>query len=229
MKEEGKKAEKWDEWEEFGAESELSEPERIYRVGCPVEGAVIPLTVIPDVTFAYGMLGPGVGIRPEKEIVLAPFDGEVSALFETRHAVGLTSDEGGVEVLIHVGINTVELNGAFLTALVKAGEKVKAGQPLLKFDRAKIEAAGYNTTVAVLVSNVYLFPRIRVLGYGKKKEMERMGQESTKSERKTDYGKGKEDGGGNYIHGCGFCPVVYGCGKKGGVMRLCKRKGLYGD
>ena len=96
----------------------------------------------------------------------------MSALFETRHAVGLTSDEGGVEVLIHVGINTVELNGAFLTALVKAGEKVKAGQPLLKFDRAKIEAAGYNTTVAVLVSNVYLFPRIRVLGYGKKKEME---------------------------------------------------------
>ncbi len=172
MKEEGKKAEKWDEWEEFGAESELSEPERIYRVACPVEGDVIPLTEIPDVTFAYGMLGPGVGIRPEKEIVLAPFDGEVSALFETRHAVGLTSDEGGVEVLIHVGINTVELNGAFLTALVKAGEKVKAGQPLLKFDRAKIEAAGYNTTVAVLVSNVYLFPRIRVLGYGKKKEME---------------------------------------------------------
>lgn len=172
LKEEWKTTEKWDESEEFGAETELSEPERIYWVACPVEGKVIPLTEIDDVSFAYGMLGPGVGILPEKERVLAPFDGEVSALFETKHALGLTSDEGGVEVLIHVGINTVELKGAYLTALVKAGEKVKAGQPLLEFDKEKIEAAGYNTTVAVLVSNVYLFPRIRVMGYGKKREME---------------------------------------------------------
>lgn len=160
------------EWEEFGAGAELTEPDRIYTVVCPVEGTVIPLMEIPDTTFAYGMLGPGVGILPEREVVLAPFDGEVSALFDTKHAVGLTSDIGGVEVLIHVGINTVELKGAYLTALVKAGEKVKTGQPLLEFDKVKMEEAGYNTTVAVLVSNVYLFPRIQVLGYGKKKEME---------------------------------------------------------
>lgn len=160
------------ELEEFGAGAELTEPDRIYAVACPVEGTVIPLMEIPDTTFAYGMLGPGVGILPEKEVVLAPFDGEVSALFDTKHAVGLTSDTGGVEVLIHVGINTVELKGAHLTALVKAGEKVRAGQPLLEFDKTKMEEAGYNTTVAVLVSNVYLFPRIQVLGYGKKKEME---------------------------------------------------------
>lgn len=172
MKEEWKKTEEWDEPEEFGSDAELSEPERIYRVACPVDGTVIPLTEIKDITFACGMLGPGVGILPEKETILAPFDGEVSALFETKHALGLTSDEGGVEVLIHVGINTVELKGAYMTALVKAGEKVKAGQPLLEFDKEKIEAAGYNTTIAVLVSNVYLFPRIQVLGYGKKGEME---------------------------------------------------------
>lgn len=160
------------EQEEFGCEAELTEPDRIYQVACPVEGAVIPLAEIPDTSFAYGMFGPGVGILPEKEVVLAPFDGEVSALFDTKHAIGLTSDMGGVEVLIHVGINTVELKGAYITALVKAGEKVKAGQPLLEFEQEKIKEAGYNTTVAVLVSNVYLFPRIRVLGYGKKKEME---------------------------------------------------------
>lgn len=181
MKEEEKKKE-MDEMEigtesfqmedEFGAEAELSEPDRIYSVACPVEGKVIPLAEIPDTTFAYGMLGPGVGILPKEDVVRAPFDGEVSALFDTRHALGLTSDDGGVEVLIHVGINTVELKGAHMTALVRAGEKVKEGQELLRFDRKKIEEAGYNTTVAVLVSNVYLFPRIRVIGYGDKKSME---------------------------------------------------------
>lgn len=160
------------EWEEYGAKVKLSEPDQIYTVTCPVKGMVIPLAKIPDTTFAYGMLGPGVGILPEQDVIVAPFDGEVSAVFDTKHAVGLTGDDGGVEVLIHVGINTVELKGAYMEVLVKAGEKVRAGQALLTFDRKKIQAAGYNTTVAVLVSNVYLFPRIRVLGYGKKKEME---------------------------------------------------------
>lgn len=148
--------------------------EKIYRVACPVSGEVIPLTEIPDTTFAYGMLGPGVGIRPAKGIAVAPFDGEVSALFDTKHAIGLTSDDGGVEVLIHIGVNTVELKGKYITAHVTAGEKVKAGQVLLEFDLDKIAAAGYNTTVAVLVSNLYLFPKIRVVGYGKKSCMEEL-------------------------------------------------------
>lgn len=160
--------------EEFGAEIELKEPDRIYPVACPVEGRVIPLMEIPDTTFAYGMLGPGVGIIPKRGIAVAPFDGEVSALFDTKHAIGLTSDDGGVEVLIHIGINTVELKGEYITALVSAGDLVKAGQPLLKFDLDKIKEAGYNPTVAVLVSNVYLFPRIRVVGYGEKICMEEL-------------------------------------------------------
>lgn len=148
--------------------------EMIYRVACPVAGEVIPLTKIPDTTFAYGMLGPGVGICPENGIAVAPFDGEVTALFDTKHAIGLTSDDGGVEVLIHLGVNTVELKGKYITAHVAAGEKVKAGQVLLEFDLEKIAAAGYNTTVAVLVSNLYLFPKIRVVGYGKKACMEEL-------------------------------------------------------
>lgn len=160
--------------EEFGAEAELKEPHKIYRVACPVEGRVIPLMEIPDTTFAYGMLGPGVGIIPSKEVIAAPFDGEVSALFDTKHAIGLTSDDGGVEILIHVGVNTVELKGKYITALVTVGESVRAGQPLLEFDIDKIKEAGYNTTVAVLVSNVYLFPRIRVVGYGEKTCMQEL-------------------------------------------------------
>lgn len=145
---------------------------RAYPVACPVTGEVIPLSQIPDSTFASGMMGPGVGILPEDELIRAPFDGEVSALFDTRHAIGLTSDDGGVEVLIHIGIDTVELRGAYITAMIAPGERVRAGQPLLKVDLEKIREAGYDTTVAVLVSNLYLFPRIRVVGYGRKEQME---------------------------------------------------------
>ena len=86
---------------------------KVYPVSCPVEGEVIPLSQVSDTSVAYGMLGPGVGIHPAKGRVVAPFAGEVSALFDTKHAIGLTSDDGGVEVLIHVGINTVELNGKY--------------------------------------------------------------------------------------------------------------------
>lgn len=150
---------------------EGSQEER-YLVACPVEGEVIPLAEVKDTSLAYGMLGPGVGIRPFTGMAAAPFDGEVSALFETKHAIGLTSDDGGVEVLIHVGINTVELKGQFMTSFVKAGEHVTKGQPLMKFDQEEIRRAGYDDTVAVVVSNLYLFPRIQVVGYGRKKIME---------------------------------------------------------
>ncbi|MCI8949950.1 MAG: PTS glucose transporter subunit IIA [Lachnospiraceae bacterium] len=153
-------------------EQEKKEGKESYLVACPVEGEVIPLAQVPDTSLAYGMLGPGVGILPEKGIAVAPFDGEVSALFDTKHAMGLTSDDGGVEVLIHIGINTVELKGMYLSALVEAGDHVKKGQPLLKFDIEKIKEAGYDTTVAVVVSNLYLFPKIEVLGYGRKQELE---------------------------------------------------------
>lgn len=148
--------------------------EEAYLVACPVEGEVIPLKDVPDTSLAYGMLGPGVGIIPASGpgLAVAPFDGEVSALFDTKHAIGLTSDDGGVEVLIHVGINTVELKGKYMTALVSAGDHVKKGQPLLQFEMEKIKEAGYDTTVAVVVSNLYLFPRIQAAGYGKKQRLD---------------------------------------------------------
>ncbi len=125
-----------------------TEPGYIYA---PVEGKAVPHTEIPDATFASGMVGEGVGILPSKGEVVAPFNGQISAIFDTKHAIGLLSDDG-VELLIHVGINTVELNGAHFTALKASGDKIRAGEKLLQFDMAAIAAAGYDLTTAVLVA-----------------------------------------------------------------------------
>ena len=120
-------------------------------VYAPVEGTAIPYTEIADPTFASGALGQGIGIVPAKGEVTAPFDGTISMFFDTRHAIGLESDTG-VEVLIHVGINTVELGGKHFHALKEAGTHVKKGDRLLEFDMDAIREAGYDLTTAVLVS-----------------------------------------------------------------------------
>ena len=117
----------------------------------PVKGNVIAREAIPDDTFASGVLGDGVGIEPEDELVVAPFDGVISSVAESQHAVGIESN--GMEMLIHVGVDTVNMQGDGFTCLVKEGDAVKAGQPLIRFDRAKIKAAGYSDTVAVLLTN----------------------------------------------------------------------------
>ena len=117
----------------------------------PVKGNVIPYDQIPDETFASGVLGIGVGVEPTDELVVAPFDGVISSVAESRHAVGVESN--GMELLIHVGVDTVNMNGDGFNCLVKEGDEVKAGQPLIRFDRAKIKAAGYSDTVAVLLTN----------------------------------------------------------------------------
>lgn len=118
----------------------------------PLEGEMIPMSEIPDETFAAGILGEGVGITPTVGTAVAPFNGTISALFDTKHAIGLTSEDG-IEMLIHIGINTVELNGEPFTAYIKTGDKVKAGDKLVDFDIDAIKKAGYPITTAVLVSN----------------------------------------------------------------------------
>lgn len=121
-------------------------------VYAPVSGTVIPSEQVPDETFATGVLGRGVGIQPSEGVVAAPFDGEISTVADTRHAVGISSPDG-MEILIHVGVDTVAMNGDGFAALVQEGQKVKAGETLLTFDRAKIAAAQHPDVVVVLVTN----------------------------------------------------------------------------
>ena len=118
----------------------------------PVSGKVIAYTDIPDPTFASGALGSGVGIWPETGTVVAPYDGEISSVTDTHHAVGITGP-GDMEVLFHVGVDTVAMNGDGFECLVSEGDTVKAGQPLIKFDRAKIKAADHPDVVVVLLTN----------------------------------------------------------------------------
>lgn len=121
-------------------------------VYCPVEGTVIPLEQIPDETFAAGVLGDGCGVQPTVGRVVAPFDGEITTVAESKHAIGLASPDG-MELLIHVGINTVEMNGEGFVLHCAEGDQVKAGQLLLEFDLDRIKESGYSTTTAVLVTN----------------------------------------------------------------------------
>ena len=147
-----------------------TEPNTVYA---PVEGNVIPMEDIKDETFASGVLGQGVGIEPAKGEVTAPFDGTVTTVFNTKHALGLTSNDG-LEVLIHVGINTVELEGKYYTAKVADGDRIKAGQLLLTFDKNAISQAGYDVTTAVLVTNADDYSKVSMEKNGYSKEMDKI-------------------------------------------------------
>lgn len=118
----------------------------------PLKGEIINLKDIEDAAFASGVLGSGVAIRPAEGIVVAPVDGEVTALFPSLHAIGIVS-ENGVEILIHVGLNTVQLEGKGFKAYVKLGDQVKKGQRLLDFDIEEIEQAGYSVVTPIVVTN----------------------------------------------------------------------------
>lgn len=118
----------------------------------PMSGTVLALEQVPDATFAGGLLGKGAAIVPLTNEVRSPFYGEVASLFQTRHAIGLLSDSG-IEVLIHIGIDTVKLDGQYFTAHVKPGDKVRPGDLLIEFDREAILAAGYDLVTPIIISN----------------------------------------------------------------------------
>ncbi|MBR0450502.1 MAG: PTS glucose transporter subunit IIA [Oscillospiraceae bacterium] len=117
----------------------------------PVEGTVIPLEEFPDPVIAEGVLGNGVGIRPSGGVVVAPCDCVITTAPDTGHAIGL--DANGMEILIHIGVDTYNMKGEGFRVLVHVGDKVKLGTPLVKFDSSRIQSAGYNDTVAVLLTN----------------------------------------------------------------------------
>ena len=127
----------------------------------PVEGEVLPLAKADDEVFASKALGEGVVIEPSSGSVVAPFDGKVVTLFPTKHAIGLVSPNGA-EVLIHIGVNTVELNGKYFESFVKQGDEVKAGQPMVTFDPQSIKKAGYSAQVMVLVTNTAAYQNVSV-------------------------------------------------------------------
>lgn len=131
-----------------GQSKKLSK-EEIYS---PIEGNVLPLSEAKDGAFADGILGKGVVIEPANGEVVAPFDGTVMTLFPTYHAIGLIS-ENGAEVLIHIGIDTVQLEGKGFEAFIKQGDTVKKGQKLVQFDIDTITSAGYSTQVPIIITN----------------------------------------------------------------------------
>ena len=120
----------------------------------PIDSTVIPLEQLP-----------GCGLEPTGDMVYAPFDGTVTTIADTLHAVGLMSDDG-IEVLIHVGMDTVEMQGKSFEAQVKVDQKVKAGTPLLKIDLDAIRAAGHPTATALIVTNADDLPEMQIVGGG---------------------------------------------------------------
>lgn len=141
------------------------------KLYAPIQGTIVPRNEIPDDTFAAGVLGDGVGIDPEEGVVVAPFDGEISSVTDTKHAIGITGP-ADMEVLIHVGVDTVNMKGDGFELLVEEGQKVKAGQKLMTFGIAKIKAAGYSPVAAVLLTNSDDYPEFKVVKTGKTQRLE---------------------------------------------------------
>ncbi len=131
-------------------------------IASPLNGACIPLGEVNDATFAQEILGKGIAVVPETGVVYAPFDGKVEAMFDTGHAVGLVSDDG-VELLIHVGIDTVNLKGQYFHPQKKAGDVIQKGDVLIEFERQEILDAGYEITTPVIVANSEKYAKIKAV------------------------------------------------------------------
>lgn len=143
-------------WKDDYVEQSVSESvEKVINkeeVSSPIKGTIAPLSTSKDEAFSTGALGKGILIHPEEGKVVAPFDGTVMTFFPTKHAIGLISDNG-LELLIHIGLDTVQLQGKFFEGHVEQGAKVQKGQTLITFDKDEIEKAGYSTETPVIVTN----------------------------------------------------------------------------
>lgn len=127
-----------------------------------VSGHVIPVTEVADPVFSSKALGDGIAIRPNGQTITAPCNGEISMVADTGHAIGLTLNNGA-ELLLHIGLDTVSLNGEGFQVLVKQGSKVKQGTPLLKFDKAFIEGKGLATDCIMIVANTDEFSDMKFM------------------------------------------------------------------
>lgn len=123
----------------------------------PVSGKVVPMSEVNDPTFSQEILGKGVAVIPSEGRVVAPASGEVLVMFETKHAVSIRTEEGA-ELIIHIGLDTVNLRGEHFTAHVAQGDHVKAGDLLVEFDIEAIKGAGYDVITPIVVCNTPKFP-----------------------------------------------------------------------
>lgn len=146
-------------------DDKLEETQKLLKNGeevqifSPVQGKSIPLKEVKDPTFAQEILGQGIAVVPEKGEIVAPFDGKINVIFETGHAIGLTSSEG-VELLIHIGIDTVNLKGKYFHPEKSSGDTIKKGEVILTFDKENIISEGYDITTPIVVSNTEKFSNI---------------------------------------------------------------------
>ncbi|NWN95118.1 MAG: PTS glucose transporter subunit IIA [Bacillus sp. (in: Bacteria)] len=134
------------------------------RIFAPVRGQVVAIEEVPEPTFSEKMMGDGIAIKPTEGLLVAPFDGEVVQVFPTKHAIGLRG-ASGLELLIHIGLETVTLNGEGFETAVKAGDKVKKGDTLITFDLALIQEKAADTITSIVVTNgeaVHLDKRINL-------------------------------------------------------------------
>ncbi|BCZ45119.1 PTS system beta-glucoside-specific EIIBCA component [Clostridium gelidum] len=139
--------------------------QRNVSISAPITGEVKAITEVEDKMFSQEVMGKGVAIVPKDGKVYAPFDGTVEALFHTNHAIGLKSEEG-IELLIHIGIDTVNLEGKYFTAKTKQNEKIKKGDLLIEFDEVAIKKEGYDTTVLIVVTNSSEFKNVSPIASG---------------------------------------------------------------
>ncbi|MBO5237949.1 MAG: PTS glucose transporter subunit IIA [Lachnospiraceae bacterium] len=135
------------------------------EICAPLNGTVVPLSEVNDPTFAEEILGKGAAILPNEGKVYAPVDGVINSLFETKHAIGITGEDG-VEILIHVGIDTVKLGGEHFTAHVAANQTVNKGDLLLEFDMEAIQAGGYEVVTPIIISNTDDYAEVAVVTDG---------------------------------------------------------------
>ena len=122
------------------------------KIAAPTSGKVVPLEKVADTVFSEKMMGDGIAILPDDNTFVAPFNGTVTTVFPTKHAIGLTSDSG-IELLIHIGLETVSLDGKFFTTFVEAGDTITEGQKLVEVALDQLIAAGYDITTPVIVTN----------------------------------------------------------------------------
>lgn len=134
-------------------------------IGSPAKGEAVSLDQVSDPTFSQEILGKGAAVIPAEGEIYAPADGTVGMVFETLHAVSMTT-ENGAEILIHVGLDTVKLKGEGFTGHVKAGEKVRKGDLLLSVDLERIRKAGYDTIIPVVICNTDQFASVVPAGGG---------------------------------------------------------------